>query len=221
MRYSKSAGTTIVIGFVVLFCMLTTVLFAEISPVPKLHGFGWRKALPTHLLGNEAVRGEIGLTDELVQQVNNFRSELESESRDDQSVKRSQHAKVEAKWNELLTLEQKRRLGQIHLQEASLLEAFGDEEVIKELGGFSSEQQKRIHDIHKRYHIIKESFGNKLRGSGQQYSKEEFRKIVDDKMKENEIALRTNLMKVLTPEQKEKFDELKGPPFESLDRKHR
>jgi Spy/CpxP family protein refolding chaperone len=143
MRYSKSAGTKIVIGFVVLFCMLTTVLVAEISPVPKLHGFGWRKALPTHLLGNEAVRGEIRLTDELVQQVNNFRSELESESRDDQNVKRSQHAK------------------------------------------------------------------------------EEFRKIVDDRMKENEIALRTNLMKVLTPEQKEKFDELKGPPFESLDRKHR
>jgi Spy/CpxP family protein refolding chaperone len=214
MRYSKSAGTTIVIGFVVLLCMLTTVLVAEISPVPKLLGFGWRKALPTHLLRNEAVRAEIGLTDELVQQIKNFRSELESESR-------SQHAKVEAKWNELLTLDQKRRLGQIHLQEASLLEAFSDEEVIKELGGFSSEQQKRIHDIHKRYHIIKESFGNKLRGSGQQYSKEEFRKIVDDRMKENEIALRTNLMKVLTPEQKEKFDELKGPPFESLDRKHR
>jgi hypothetical protein len=137
---SSTPAVTILVALLTLPCLSNGSLRAEISPLPKLRGIGWRKSLPTHLLGNEAVHREIGLSDDLVQQVNDLRTQLENEAKANPSMRLSRHAQVEAKWNELLTPKQKSRLDEIRLQEARLLDAFSDEEVIKELGGFSVDQ---------------------------------------------------------------------------------
>ncbi|MBS0261539.1 MAG: hypothetical protein JSS02_06235 [Planctomycetes bacterium] len=169
-------------------------VFAELSPLPPLTGFGWRQALPVALLSDAAVQKDLGLSTESIQKLKDGTSDIN--------------------WSEVLTPEQKVRLEQIHLQQARLINAFSDTAVIKELGGFTDRQQQSIQAAHKHWHAIRESFPNKLRNGRVRYQPDEFQKRVAERMQQNEQELTKNLLNVLTPEQAKKFHELKGKPLE-------
>lgn len=195
----------------VLCCGFPSQLQAEISPLPKLKGFGWKKALPLHLLGNPAVCEDVGLTATVRQQIQDYQSQLESDAKTDASLKHSIPSKVEAKWAELLTPQQIARMHQIHLQSASLLDILSDAAVLEELGGLSESQKGWLHEAHKRHHIIQESFPNKLRNGPKRYTQEELRQLIDDRMKQNDLELDRKLTELMTPEQREMLSKLKGP----------
>ncbi|MFN7731313.1 MAG: hypothetical protein ACK5OB_05390 [Pirellula sp.] len=197
-----------------LCCWFPSQLHAEISPLPKLKGFGWKKALPLHLLGTPAVCKDVGLTDAVRQQIQDYQAKLESDAKTDASLKGSIHSKVEAKWAELLTPEQIARLHQIHLQSASLLNILSDAAVLEELGGLTDKQKESLHEAHKRHHIIQESFPNKLRNGPKPYTPEERRQLIADRMQQNDLELERKLVDLMTPEQREMLEKLKGQPFE-------
>jgi len=182
--------------------------------LPKLKGFGWKKALPLHLLGNPKVCNDVGLTEAVRQQIQDYQAQLENDAKTDASLKGVIHSKVEAKWAELLTPEQIARLHQIHLQSSSLLNILSDEAVLEELGGLTERQKEGLHEAHKRHHIIQESFPNKLRNGPEQYTPEERRQIIADRMQQNDLELERKLVDLMTPEQRETLEKLKGEPFE-------
>lgn len=203
------------IATAVLCSLFPAQLHAEISPLPKLKGFGWKKALPLHLLGTPAVCKDVGLTDAVRQQIQDYQAQLESDAQTDASLNVSIYSKVEAKWAELLTPEQIARLHQIHLQSASLLNTLSDAAVLEELGGLTDKQKESLHEAHKRHHIIQESFPNKLRNGPKQYTLEERRQIIADRMKQNDLELERKLVALMTPEQRETLEKLKGQPLDT------
>lgn len=199
----------------VLCCGFPSQLQAEISPLPKLKGFGWKKALPLQLLGDEAVCKDVGVTETVRQQIQDYQSQLESDAKTDASLKGIIPSKVEAKWSELLTPQQIARLHQLHLQSASLLDILSDAAVLEELGGLSERQKGWLHEAHKRHHIIQESFPNKIRNGPKRYTQDELRQLIADRMKQNDLELDRKLVDLMTPEQREMLTKLKGQPLNS------
>ncbi len=190
---AKKKTLTILVVFFLLPNLVWRHVRAELSPPPPLTGIGWRQSVPYSLLRDEAVRKDLGITAELVQ------------NRKDRMP--------QFYWNEVLTPEQKDRLNQIHLQQERLTNVFSDAAVIRELGGFTAEQKQKIYEVHRWFDVRLQSIPGKIGNKGP-LTDAEFQKEYDATMKLYEEGLSKKCLNVLTPEQLKKFEALKGKPLE-------
>ncbi|MFO0923386.1 MAG: WD40 repeat domain-containing protein [Pirellulales bacterium] len=168
--------------------------------------FGWRLGLPLHLLEQEAVQRDLGLTAEKSYMLSLWRESIESAAKSqigsikDKNKRREILAQIQLEpqfeLGDILTSDQQNRLHEIDLQLEGL-EALSDELVAKTLE-FSPDQYFRIRSIHNR--MLKEEKDSVKGGR-----KADHLTFADrDKM----------LLDVLLPAQQEKFRQMKGAEFD-------
>ena len=107
---------------------------------------------------------------------------------------------------EILDTDQLQRLGQLQLQRAGL-GALSRPEVAKHLG-LTEDQQAQISKV-------QEDARSEGRGAfGDRNMSDEDRRAMFARMRENREKMQADILAVLTDEQKETFDKMKGEPFE-------
>lgn len=157
------------------------------------------------LLRQEAVQEDLGLTDDQKQQLRrlaagqqrggdrpNLRDMSQEERREWMAEMRERMEAAEKKMSDILTEEQRTRLKQIRLQVMGPA-AVGEPEFAKELG-LTDEQREKIGQLRERVRQARED------GSNDETLRERMANAVKD---------------MLTPEQREKLETLRGKPFDT------
>jgi Spy/CpxP family protein refolding chaperone len=209
----------------VTLCMLVGLLIAEsVSAQPPGRGFGMRgRGGIISMAGNEAVQKELGLSDkekeELAAIVQAYGDDIREQFAADsfQNASDEERQKAFAKLQEanqklmekyvpaikdILKPEQFTRLQQISWQASGSL-ALIDPEVVKALE-LSKEQQEKIASISQEY---RQKQAGLFRGEGNR--EESFLKLRSLSQERDQ-----KVEEVLSKEQKDKFTELKGKPFD-------
>lgn len=114
---------------------------------------------------------------------------------------------AEAKINEILTDEQEVRIKQIGVQLQGG-RALMNENIQKELG-MTADQKKKVNDLNQAQQQANMELFQRVQN--QEIGREEMQEI----MQKNNKTLEDELLKVLTADQKTKFDAMKGPKFEA------
>ena len=183
-------------------------------------GMGFGGNMSSMLLRAPKVQEELGLTEAQKTKIQAVMKEgmgerpdmgalrdLDEEQRKAKMAEFMEKAQARAKkmakdLDEILKPEQRKRLKQIGLQFRGV-SALRDKEVATELG-LSTEQQDKIAEIGK-------EAGEKM---GKLFADRENRTGMREKMDKIRKESETATLGVLTQEQKEKFEEMKGPKFE-------
>jgi Spy/CpxP family protein refolding chaperone len=200
-----------VVGGLVLLLAASTA-FAQ-QGGGRGRGMGFQQS-GVMLLGMDEVRKEIGTTDEQNKQIDELQQELrgsfggfqgfgdlsaeERQKRMDEIRKKGEE--IDAKLARVLKPEQLDRLNQLRVQrEGALALTRAD---VQEKLGFSQEQKDKVRKA--------QEAGRPPAGFNFQNASDEDRA----KLREAREKAEADTLAVLTPEQKKKFDEMKGKPFE-------
>ncbi len=194
------------VRFVAVALLLTMGTALGQRPEGGFGGGGIARGLgATMLLRQEAVQKELGLTDDQKQQLRRLAAgqqrdgdrpnlrEMSQEERQEWMAEMQERMKAaDKKLEDILTEEQRTRLKQIRLQVMGA-NAMGDPEFVKELG-LTAEQQEKFGQLRERVRRAREDGGDG----------------------ENLRDRLTNaVMDMLTPEQKNKLESLRGKPFDT------
>lgn len=185
---------------------------------------GFNRGSKLMLLANEAVQKELdlsdeqktslkGISDEVAKETREIFSGVRDLSKEERETKMEELRKkvaektkeVEGKATEVLLANQRERLDQISLQQRGL-SALTDEDVAKKLGISDDQKQKLT--------AAREESGKKMREAFQGAGKGEDREKAREKFAELRKESEEGVLAVLTSEQKEAFEKLKGPKFE-------
>lgn len=210
-----------VAAFVLVFC--ADVRAEIISKVPG--DFGWRKSLPLHLILSTQVVADLGLSSDVSLKLKTLHKQIQREV-EAERAKPHQEApkapKVEPwvrryEWNDailhsvrnrhtdelnqLLTNEQQERLYQIHLQrQRKPTDVLCDPEVAKALS-LNGSQRAAIYQRH--YEVVRAEM-NEVK-MGREYKGPSSATLED--------ACPELVMKILTEEQRQSFQKLRGRPL--------
>jgi Spy/CpxP family protein refolding chaperone len=194
------------IGLVLCAILATVSSVSAQRPGGGRFGEGRQQALGgAMLLRQEAVQEDLGLTDDQKQQLRrlaagqqrggdrpNLRDMSQEERREWMAEMRERMEAAEKKMSDILTEEQRTRLKQIRLQVMGPA-AVGEPEFAKELG-LTDEQREKIGQLRERVRQARED------GSNDETLRERMANAVKD---------------MLTPEQREKLETLRGKPFDT------
>ncbi|TWU63123.1 MULTISPECIES: Spy/CpxP family protein refolding chaperone [Crateriforma] len=201
-------------------------------------GFGGRGGGPggggmLQLLRIDEVRTELDLMDDQVQTLEkvgrdiveemrgdmpNFRDMSDEERREAFAKMQEMREKVEKKTREqleeVLFPEQYDRLKQINIQVQGI-NALRDAEVVKELG-LSDEQKEKIRKVGEN---LRDGIQEKIAEARESGDRDKMREAMQEAFAGMQEKLETETLAVLTSEQKKKFEEMKGKPFEMPERR--
>ncbi|HVX13956.1 MAG TPA: hypothetical protein VHC22_22420 [Pirellulales bacterium] len=184
-------------------------------------GFGGGMFGAVGLLRMEEVRKELNVTDEQNKEIEAAMAQLappgggggfggpdlsdeERQKRMDEMRKRGEE--VQAKVNKILKPEQSARLKQLSLQQQGV-NALTRPEVAKDLG-LTKEQEEKLTAIQEA------ARPQRREGGGFQNLSDEERQKLFTEMRERQAKVQTEMLAVLTDEQKTKFAEMKGKEFD-------
>lgn len=235
-----SKNTVSTLSLTIMFLWMGTIhVQAEVYGPPG--DFGWRKSVPLHLILHAAVVSDLGLNEEIAGNLKELQRRVQGEFEEALGKARSSddprtriflpkelvgknpeilhtiRLKYAEQIENLLTKEQQMRLHQIHLQYGTFasdarLFSFGridainnadvlsDSAVAKELE-LSAGQRQEIRSIHM---AITRAEGAKVK-MGKNYNGPDYHDL--------EMERSEKIMKVLTSDQREAFQKLKGTPL--------
>lgn len=193
-------------GLVLCACMATAVIASAQRPEGGRFGGGMARGLgAAMLLRQEAVQEDLGLSAEQKEKLAdlaagqqrggdrpNLREMSQEERREWMAEMRERMETAEKKMDEILTEEQRDRLKQIRLQVMGP-NAFGDPEFAEKIG-LTSEQREKLGELRERMRQARQDGGDG----------ETLRARVANAVKD-----------MLTDEQKEKLEALRGKPFDA------
>jgi len=186
-------------------------------------GFGGGPMPAMFLLPNAQVQKELKLTDEQTAKIKeisdanrpaegaarpNFREMTEEQRTAFRDEMRKKGEEVTKKMTDILTAEQNARLKQIQIWQQGVRALTDNADVAKELS-LSDDQKAAVKTV------LEES-GKKSQElrQGRRNASEEERKKIDDQLAAIRAETETEGLAQLTPDQKAKFDTLKGPKFQ-------
>ncbi|QDV61498.1 Spy/CpxP family protein refolding chaperone [Crateriforma conspicua] len=202
-------------------------------------GFGGRGGGPgggggmLQLLRIDEVRSELDLMDDQVQTLEKVGRDIAEEMRGDmpnfrdmsdeerqeafakmQEMREKAEKKTREQLEEVLFPEQYDRLKQINIQ-AQGINALRDAEVVKELG-LSDEQKEKIRKVGEN---LRDGIQEKIAEARESGDRDKMREAMQEAFAGMQEKLETETLAVLTSEQKKKFEEMKGKPFEMPERR--
>jgi hypothetical protein len=177
------------------------------------------------LLGSEQVQREMKLTEEQTTKVNELVEKLGAEAREEYAALRDMDdaAQRRAKYTELseqiddnvreqlrdvIEREQMMRLYQIRMQVRAIVDSLSNEYVARRLE-LNEEQQKKVTEIRNRTQEKQWELYGAMRNAGDDQQSE-----VIQKFRDLRSAAADEALAVLTAEQKEAFEKMKGEKFE-------
>ncbi|MCY2983985.1 MAG: hypothetical protein NTY15_10135 [Planctomycetota bacterium] len=235
----KICVRTLIFSFVAFVLSDTTLVQAEVYGPPG--DFGWRKSVPLQFMQLAAVASDLGLDDEAAGKLKDLQRQVQAEFEEALGKARSSddprariflpkelvgknpeilhtiRKKYAEQINSLLTPEQQMRLHQIHLQYGTLssnarlfglgrtslnddADVLSDSAVAQELE-LTDAQRQEIRSIHM---AITRAEGAKVK-MGKNYDGPNYLNLKDERS--------AKILKVLTADQREAFQNLKGKPL--------
>lgn len=213
--------------------LLATTLEVEVRAqiVSKVPGpFGWKKSVPLHLILDKGVANDLGLSPETTGELKRLHEQIQADvevlrrapANNPQFAPRTPGYVARRPWNDellhsvrnryterindLLSPEQQERLHQIHLQvqPKPTTDVLLDPGVAKELG-LSDKQRSDIYQRH--YEVVRAEIDEGKQG----------RKFTGPRYGQLELEVPEKVLNLLTPEQRQRFEQLGGKPFQPAD----
>ena len=169
-------------------------------------GFGGRGIPKAMLLQSEKVRSELKVTDEQQQKLRDLAQQARpqgGQGEQSREEREQRAAEMDAKVKEILTAEQSQRLDEIALQVRGA-SALAEQEYAQKVG-LEREQRMKIREI-------VQAQGEKMRATFQEAQGD--REAIREGMAKVRKETDEQVLAALTADQKQKYETMKGKPFE-------